>query len=709
MIPSVVGSEIRRALLDYLKTTFRLQDAELEAALFRYLESDETGMFQGPYVDVRLPFRQADERWESSSPLDFGPPFVPYAHQLRAFERLSARDRVPQNTLITTGTGSGKTECFLYPVLDHCRRARQRGELGIKAIVLYPMNALASDQAERLAKLLRDPLLHGVSAGLYVGGKGQHAVRGASHLVDDREILRKSPPDILLTNYRMLDFLLMRPEDGALWALNGPHTLRYLVLDELHTYDGAQGSDVACLIRRLKARLDIPSGHLCCVGTSATIGSGGAQDPRQLLADFATQIFAEPFSADSLIGEERLTPDEAFLKFESKPAFPYIEDRPDWTRLDATRYARHEAYLLAQVEAWFGDPRPRGPSLLAESLGAHPFMAKLLRALAGRERRSGPRHVAEVMSAIASEEPSFAELSREQQWLVLSSFVSLIAHARSTDASGERRPFLQVQVQLWIREVHGLLRRVGSGPPAFAWQDDLKTEPGEHWLPLVFCRECGFSGYAAALREGETAFRDAPGEIGEVFLHNGNRGRVIEVLGEQHGAERRAGVPDQACQKQLCPRCLSLGADGNCRCDPRGIPTLPVRVHPELDEDNKPGPLRRCPDCQADDALSFLASRAATLSSVAVSELFSSRFNADKKLLAFTDSVQDASHRAGFFASRTFRFALRTVVQALVEHHAGQPLPLASFAAGLIRHWSEQLDEPRAAALLMPPDLVEDP
>src|SRR5690606_28775470 len=158
----------------------------------------QTGMFRGPYLDVRLPFRKAPEDWEARSPLDFGPPFLPHAHQLRAFERLSARDRQPQNTLVTTGTGSGKTECFLFPLLDHCRRARQRGEGGVKAIILYPMNALATDQAERLAKLLQRPELAGVTAGLYVGGRGQHGSSSGTHLVDDRKVLRKSPPDILL-------------------------------------------------------------------------------------------------------------------------------------------------------------------------------------------------------------------------------------------------------------------------------------------------------------------------------------------------------------------------------------------------------------------------------------------------------------------------------------------------------------------------------
>ncbi|HOU92235.1 MAG TPA: hypothetical protein PLU22_14380 [Polyangiaceae bacterium] len=113
MLPSVVIQQVQDSLLDYLTTTLRLRDAELEAALRRFLLDPEDGIFRGPYLDVRLPFRKVDEGAER--PLDLAPRLWPYAHQLRAFERLTSRDgRTPRSTLVTTGTGSGKTECFLW-------------------------------------------------------------------------------------------------------------------------------------------------------------------------------------------------------------------------------------------------------------------------------------------------------------------------------------------------------------------------------------------------------------------------------------------------------------------------------------------------------------------------------------------------------------------------------------------------------------------
>src|SRR5690606_24870912 len=136
--------------------------------------------------------------------------------------------------------------------------------------------------------------------GMYVGDEGRNREMGPSAVIDQKEQLRKNPPDILLTNYRMLDLLLLRPTDQPLWKHNKPGTLRYLVLDELHTYDGAQGTDVACLIRRLTARLG-GQDALCPVGTSATVGSESG-DGMQKLLDFASAVFDQPFHEESVVG-----------------------------------------------------------------------------------------------------------------------------------------------------------------------------------------------------------------------------------------------------------------------------------------------------------------------------------------------------------------------------------------------------------------------
>jgi hypothetical protein len=209
VIPWVVAGELRATLLDYLRSTWSIADAGVEAALFAFL-AGSSGLFQGPYLRLGLPFAAAP--LDVPIPLDVVPPYPPHLHQLQAWQRLSSRGQTPQATLITTGTGSGKTECFLYPILDHASRERSAGKGGIKAIILYPMNALASDQAQRFAETIdADERLRGrLRVGLFIGGKGQHREMGRDHVVDDNDRLRANPPDILLTNYRMLDLLLQR-------------------------------------------------------------------------------------------------------------------------------------------------------------------------------------------------------------------------------------------------------------------------------------------------------------------------------------------------------------------------------------------------------------------------------------------------------------------------------------------------------------------
>jgi DEAD/DEAH box helicase domain-containing protein len=162
------------------------------------------------------------------------------------------------------------------------------------------MNALAADQERRFAaSIWNDPDLKqaGILVGTYTGrydsanptsqDSGTTSM-GEDHGITNHELQLDNPPDILFTNYKMLDFLLLRPQDQRLWRFNQPDTLQYLILDELHTYDGAQGADVACLIRRLKERLGISQGKLCVVGTSATMDNRDRSDRASVLSGFAS-------------------------------------------------------------------------------------------------------------------------------------------------------------------------------------------------------------------------------------------------------------------------------------------------------------------------------------------------------------------------------------------------------------------------------------
>jgi DEAD/DEAH box helicase domain-containing protein len=703
MLPAAVAEQTRATLLDYLRTTFNLRDRDLERALFDFLQDRSRGLFRGPYIDLRLPFRRAPA--DAHLPLEVAPAFAPYAHQLRAWERLSsAEGRAPASTLVTTGTGSGKTECFLYPLLDHCLREKRRGAQGIKAVILYPMNALASDQAERIARELHDdPRLRGVvTAGLYIGGTGTHSVSDRKHLIDDRTVLRQAPPDILLTNYRMLDYLLMRPEDRRLWQDNGPDTLRYLVLDELHTYDGAQGSDVACLIRRLKDRLGTKPGWLTCVGTSATIGGGTSAER---LRDFASRIFGEPLDPSALIGEDRLTlaeafpppgPDEAITREDA------FDDAIEHLVPDA--HVEPARYVEQQAEAWLGEPTS-DPEAIGDALSRHAFLRRLLEALHTRRAASGPQDWSDVAERLAVALPRYGELDPERRWAVLASFLSLLAHARRPG----RRPFLELQVQLWVKELRGLVMKIEAKGHHLAWRDELESSREVHWAPLVYCRECGVEGLGAVTQPGRTQLRVDSRVVGEAYLYRLERARFLRLHDRVEAVDGQ-----QTLQRTLCPACLDYEiARTECPNHREPVKTIPAASHESTTSGERRRFLANCPKCGAEESLTMLGARVASLSSVAVSQIFHSPLHGphggeEPKLLAFTDSVQDAAHRAGFFAGRTFRFNLRTAILGTLRS-AGPEIPLQGFAEAVFKDWTARLGgEAKAIATFLPADLRED-
>jgi DEAD/DEAH box helicase domain-containing protein len=662
MIPILVADELRETVLDYLDTTFAFRDAAVADALKAFLTDPQEGIFKGPYVHVRLPFRRGDRK-DVEPWLDVRPPFTPYLHQIKAFQKLSGKNnRQPDHTLVTTGTGSGKTECFLYPMLDHC--ARHIGEKGIKALILYPMNALASDQARRIAKeIARDPQLQGLRAGLYVGGKGHsHKGMGPDHVITDRETLRRDPPDILLTNYKMLDYLLMRPDDQTIWKDTGPETLRYLILDELHTYDGAQGSDVACLIRRLKAKLNCKPNSLCFVGTSATLASGS--NAQRDLLEFASKLFGEPLKFDSVLTEDRLALAE-YLEGD-----PVIDELPCPTdEMRPKSGDTVQSYVLRQSRIWFGQEEPEAVRL-GERLREHVFLRSVLLAFDGKTREWTT-----LVDRVAKQDPEFATFSPEDREVVLKSFLSLISGAKQI-VEGRVESFLQVQVQLWLREMSRLLREV-SEDPRFSWHDGAKSEDQAMSLPPVYCRECGYTGWVTRRAANSNQCESEYSRILDSLFKHDRRTTYLFL-----DSERGSGLT-------IAPDTLVISDDAN------GVPICDPDESQQLTQGQPPKDKQWCPVCETDGAMTVVGSQAASLSSVLISHLYTSRFNTDKKLLAFTDSVQDASHRAGFFGARTFRFNLRTAVQTVIESLEG-PVSLAELPARVTEYWrSEFIREER--------------
>ena len=262
-----------------------------------------------------------------------GPVLRLHQHQREAIEAA----RTGSSYVLTTGTGSGKSLAYIIPIVDRVLAAKAAGTYrpGIKAIVVYPMNALANSQLRELQKFLTIGYPEGppVTFDRYTGQES----------ADDRARIIANPPDILLTNYVMLELVLTRPRDrGLIEAARG---LWFLVLDELHTYRGRQGADVALLVRRLRDTCDAAA--VQCIGTSATMTTeGDASDQRRAVAEVATTLFGVPVQPGHVIGEtlERITdpaaiapdalrgrigdpaPPEEFAAFTADPLATWIEE-----------------------------------------------------------------------------------------------------------------------------------------------------------------------------------------------------------------------------------------------------------------------------------------------------------------------------------------------------------------------------------------------
>ena len=695
MIPSILTSQIRRGVEDFLQTTFPPSNRFFHGLLDRLI-AKEGGLFRGPYLSVKLPFRQGVVGSNYFPELPFE--FPPYLHQEQAFARLSGGRA--KSTLISTGTGSGKTESFLYPILDYCRQ--HQGERGIKAILIYPMNALATDQAKRIARIIWNnaQLKDHVTAGLFIGGDEESPSMAMSgeRLITNRETMRLMPPDILLTNYKMLDYLMIRPKDFPMWKQNEPETLRFLVVDELHTFDGAQGTDLACLIRRLKQRLRTPTGWLVCVGTSATLG---AQEDAAELRQYAAKVFGEEFGEQAVITESLVTPAEFFGEISAVHSeFPGT-DKAEALNPDA--YSDDRAYVTAQVDLWFGRriadyDAPQWKLTLANDLIQHEFLRHLLRILDKPVTAQ-----TEVLTDLGKVLAGFANAASAHQHKVLNSFLALISIARRKKGD-KLLPFLQVRSQLWLRELRRLVADVKS-EPTLTFSDDLKEDELKRHLAVIHCRECGAIGWGGHkrkqdanlipdLRDFYTRFFSDDPTVHFVFpLENG-----IRWVGEQ-----------QEFNSVICGHCLHL-SDGDqesacpaCGSSERLIPVLVT--NPRIKKGDATHGSRDCPFCRSTNSLTILGSRAASMTSVVISQLYSSKFNDDKKLLTFSDSVQDASHRASFFAARTFRFNFRSAMQQFVASQSA-PLKLSEASQQFVEFWKSRWDEPKFITSFLPPDLA---
>lgn len=335
--PIETARKVEDSYREYIATTIHFDDSDLQKQLETIL-CEPGYLAKGPFLEAAPPYRKdktvadlVDEGLLCKGMMSLGggearnfDPYRPlYVHQVKAIEKSVAG----RNYAVVTGTGSGKTECFLLPILNDILTEFEKSgrSAGVRAMILYPMNALANDQLKRLRRLLKGT---DITFGRYTGDTEEKESVALRKWKDEnpdqtrlpneiisRERIRENPPNILLTYYSMLEYLLLRPEDAPLFGGAFGTNWRHIAIDEAHVYSGALGTEIAYLLRRVKARIESETGvlpKLHCYATSATIGS---EEDMPKVATFARDLFGEPFSSDpanlDVITSEKDQPQDA--------------------------------------------------------------------------------------------------------------------------------------------------------------------------------------------------------------------------------------------------------------------------------------------------------------------------------------------------------------------------------------------------------------
>ncbi len=702
MNPFDVLAHVQQQYRTYVQTFQRFQNPRIEQWIGERI-ADGTLLWKPPYVQISRPFAPGDTfealvaegilhprtpgvfRRAVDDPTS--PPITPFRHQTEAIRRILGvpspsggrpGSNVPspsgggsgwgKNVIVATGTGSGKSFTFGIPIVSEALRMRDQGILGIKAVIIYPMNALANSQYDDFAARLHGS---GLTIARYTGDtlsgdaealRDYCQVTGRAHPYNSevlsREEIQTHPPDILMTNYVMLELLLTRFEDRTLFR--APGVLRFLVLDEVHTYTGKRGADVAALIRRLKQHTNTV-GALRCIATSATVESAGEESATEAVAHFAQELFGEPFAAQDVITESYA---------------PLPDDLPALTRAIAAALAAGPKTV---------------PHLAAElATTQQQIQAALIPAVSGQ-----PSAISHQPSVISDQHPA---TSIEHP----ASSIELPASSIQLPATSIQHPVPKLHaffsqgraIVACLRETHLNDRGERVCPTcADAGQAAVPT------FPLVFCRACGQEYWSVAVDEqghlhpADLGAVDVPGRLG--YLLPGHPGidlpnHWLTPTGKvRGGASGYADVVPE--QWWVCPDCGMVineaqMANGKWQSqNPKSKIENPPCPHSHpLPFTFLPAPFLLCPTCgivhdrrsrEYNKLFIFGSVGRSTATDVLVSAQVQALPQKANKVIAFSDNRQDTALQAAHMNSLHHHFTFRrTLYAALVEggYVAGQ-------------------------------------
>ena len=598
-------------------------------------------------------------------------------------ERSVAKARNRESFVVTTGTGSGKSLCFFVPIIDAIVRARRAGETPkTRAIIIYPMNALANSQLGEIRKFVDE-------SGLADGLKPTVARYTGQETQQEREQIAKNKPDILLTNYMMLELLMTRQDKLDQAVIGNAQGLEFLVLDELHTYRGRQGADVAMLVRRVKERLS-PSSNLICIGTSATMSSSSDEVERaKAVAVVATKLFGQPIAPAGVIDE--------------------LLERATCTTIKAGTLG--EPLRQAVVS-------PLAGPLSDNELRVHPLACWIETEIGlddgEKLKRRPPMSLPEAAAKLGDQINLDIGLCEH----AIAEMLAMMGRREDERGGSGSRAFLAFKLHRFISgagQAYITLRSAAERRVCLEGQKYHPQEPDARLYPVFFCRECGQEHLSVAITHDDGARRVIARPIDEPVRDEAEAdgtetGYLVPAVNANFAFS--GAVTDYPDDWQE----LSASGQERLKSTHRGKHDgllYRVRADGSFGDDGVPawffrGKYRFCPQCghqpsQQAREINKLAGLSAEGRSSATTLIVSTILawmerdgtldQHTRKLLGFTDNRQDAALQAGHFNDFIFVTLLRGAVLRAVRDAGPKGLAPTKFGEAVRLALGFDLDE----------------
>ncbi|MCK6580970.1 MAG: DEAD/DEAH box helicase [Anaerolineae bacterium] len=718
--PVQFGKDVIDQFGRYLLTTFPIADDRLSAQVrerLRHNVGSDPLLYRGPYVYLNRPFEPGPEIESLIAQGKLHPVMravFPYEslhfHQAQAVEAVQAGNHL----ILSTGTGSGKTEAFMLPIVDHCLRLRdENAPPGVAAVLVYPMNALVNDQLERLRWSLAGTR---VTFGRYTGEtpraysettitlnapvaytslqreqyKDGKADFGSEVLplpweeCYDTATIREKKPRILLTNYAQLEYLLLRDKDLDLFR-GSP--LQFIVFDEVHTYTGALGSEVACLIRRLRDVAGKSSTDVTMIGTSATVSSkpddeGNAIDAEAVTRRFAHRLFGVP-QKDIVVVRE------TYRDFPHLDT--YLPPLPNdmLGLLDAILKAARVIQLQTEIEP---DDIPaelieRTAALCGRATGSDASgMAALSELLANNRCIARLGTIFDEPRAWDETLPIWRRLGAGREFAsepeLIAEMLAYLTLGALATVDGD--PLLRPKLHYFVQGLQGLgISFQTTGDPELSFSDNQSIPP------LMLCRSCG-QHYTRLLVTNWTTSNDShfsyrSARIPRPFEEPAGEWKWLYLTDRFHTQDDEESADEKWEKAFVCTACQTVHEKNEPRClNPhcRQTGTLVALFAFNLDGGGLP---KRCGACGGLNSehmpiISYTRSAAvADVTILAQSMLTMMSEQALRKVLIFADSRQEAAFQAGWMDQRAKRFRMRHLAYQIARENDA-PLNWDDFA-----------------------------